>query len=90
MSDENNFEIIKQFHSDDGVLAVITTRMRNGRKNYTYSFRKSYDKDGAVAQTPWLQKQHIGSVRELLTLVEDWIQAAEDVDRAAARRGKQL
>ena len=85
---EENFEIVKTFESNDGVVALITARMRAGRKNYTYSFKKSYDKEGVTTYTPWLQKRHIGSMRELLILVEDWIQAAEDVDRASVRRAR--
>ena len=82
---EETFEIIKEFRSVDGVVAIITTRNRNGRKNFTYALRKEYDKDGQPAQTPWLQKQHLGSARALLDAVEEFIQHAEDVDRAAYR-----
>jgi len=86
---EENFQVVKTFQSEDGVVAVITARLRAGRKNFTYSFKKTYDnKDGVVTHTPWLQKTHIGSVRSLLILVEDWIQAAEDVERASVRRAK--
>jgi len=82
---EDNFEIIKEFRSVDGVVATITARLRNGRRNYTYSLKKEFDKEGGVAQTPWLQKQHLKAARALLDQVEEFIQQAEDVDRAAYR-----
>lgn len=82
---ENQFEIVKEFRSVDGVVAIITARMKNGRRSLTFSMKKEFDKNGETAQTPWLQKQHVGSVRELLTKVEDYIQHAEDIDRAAHR-----
>lgn len=84
MSDET-FEIIKEFRTVDGVVGIVTARMRNGRRNLTYSFKKEFDKEGQVAQTPWLQKQHLGSVRALIDKIEDYIQTEEDKDRASYR-----
>lgn len=86
MAEDSAFEIIKEFRSVDGVVAIVTARVKNGRKSYTFALKKEFDKDGETAQTPWLQKQHVGSVRELLNQVEDFIQQTEDVDRAANRR----
>lgn len=82
-----DFRVIKEFRSNDGVVGIITAKERNGRKHYTFAFKKEYDKKegSGTAQTPWLQKQHIASTRALMDAIEEFIQHEEDKDRASYR-----
>lgn len=87
MSTRNDFEEIEVINDPDGVVGVITSRVKaNGRKAYSYSLMKVYDKDGSTHRTCWLGPQHFDAVRRLVDKLERQIELLEDRDRAQARK----
>jgi hypothetical protein len=72
--------------TEEGLVGTVTGRPSNGRRVFTFSIRKEYDRDGVTYYTSWLQKAHFEGMRKLLDQLEDAITLEEDKDRASARK----
>lgn len=90
MSNSKNrpeFEEVDVLHDDDGLVAVITSRVKaNGRKAFSFSLMKEYERDATTMRTCWLGNSHVDAARRLLDRVEKRLELEEDRYRAAARR----
>lgn len=82
----SQFQEVQSFTGDDGVGAAVTARPVNGRTYYSFKIFREHDKAGHVSRTGWFSRRHIAAVRALLAQVEDFLEGAEDHQRAQARR----
>lgn len=74
---------VSRIASDDGVVAVVTRRVSDGR--VSFKLVKEYDRDKRVEQTPFLARRHVDSLEKLLPQIREAVERAEDEARAAMR-----
>jgi hypothetical protein len=79
------FKEVDILRSADGVVCVITSRVRDGRIELTASIQREFDRGHSVERTTWLLKRHLESARQLLEKLPDHLDALEDRLRAKAR-----
>jgi hypothetical protein len=70
---------------DTGVVAVITTRDRHDKTEFSFSIQKEFERDGRTERSTWLLKRHCDAVRRLIDQVEERLEIEEDKDRAGRR-----
>ncbi len=86
----NEFQEVEVITDPDGIVGIITSRVKgNGRKAYSYSLMKVYDKEGTSHRTCWLGPQHFDAVRRVVDKLERQIELLEDRDRASARKSNE-
>ena len=82
------FREIAQFDDEDGVIAVITERLVDGR--VSFGFFRCFDRtlpDGSreTSRSAYLAHRHIPAVRRLLVELDRKLEALEDRARARHR-----
>lgn len=76
------FEEVKVFQDPSGVALVIT--QKKGESKHSFSLLKTYEKDGVLQRTSYLNRRHLAAARALLDKAEEWLD--EEVERSAAAR----
>lgn len=76
----NELEVIRH---PDGVVAVITERLRDGRVSFMIA--REYDDGGEVKRSAYIARRHLPAARQLLNDLEDRLELAEDRTRARRR-----
>jgi len=67
----------------DGVVAIITERLRDGRVSFMIA--REHEFDGQTKRSPYLARRHLAAVRRLLADLEERLELAEDRARAKKR-----
>jgi hypothetical protein len=80
-----SFREVGVLKADNGVVAVITSRSRDGRLELTFSLQRAFDRNGSAERTTWLNRRHIETARQLLEKLPAFLDDLEDKLRAAAR-----
>lgn len=76
----NELEVIRH---PDGVVAVITERIRDGRVSFMIA--REYDVDGEVKRSAYIARRHLPAARMLINDLEERLELAEDRARAKKR-----
>lgn len=64
----NGYEDIEEIADPDGVVAVISRRRSNGV--LSVAFFKTFERDGVVERTNFVNARHFPAVRRVLDIVE--------------------
>ncbi len=83
-SPNNRFAEVETVQDPDGVVAIITERVSDGR--ISFMLAREFDRDGDVCRSAYLARRHIRAARRLLSDLEERLEAAEDRARAKRRR----
>lgn len=67
----------------DGVIAVITERLRDGA--VTFSFAREFEVDGKTRRSSFMSRRHLPAVQRLLADLGERLELAEDRARAKKR-----
>lgn len=86
MSNRGGFETVSEMRTEDGLVGIITARHYSGRRYFSFSIKKEFDKNGKVEITSWFDPRQMASFRALLQKLEDEIYNLEDRERARARQ----
>jgi hypothetical protein len=87
MSGEKKYRQVEELRTESGLVATISAREGHlGAEVFSFAVRKEYERSGEVQQTAWMQRHHLGELRELLVRVDAAMTAAEDKSREAVRR----
>jgi hypothetical protein len=79
-----SFRTIDCLRDPDGVVALVTERIADGRVSFSIS--KEYDRNGKQERTAYLSRRHIDACRRLLDQLADRLELLEDQSRAKRRR----
>ena len=82
-NDNPNFRVVETIRDPDGVIAVITERVIDGR--ISFSFARELEREGKTTRTNFLARRHLPAVRRLLDDLVDRLELAEDRTRAKRR-----
>lgn len=77
------FRVVETIKHPDGVIAVITERVKDGRISFNIS--REFELDGNTQRTAYLNSRHIPAVREILNDLVDRLELVEDRTRAKKR-----
>lgn len=80
---KNEFSVIEVIKDPDGVVAVITERVRDGRVSFMLG--REFELDGETKRSAYMNTRHLPAVRRLLADLEDRLELAEDRARARKR-----
>lgn len=82
---QNNttFKEIEIVRDPDGVIAVITERVRDGR--ISFMIAREFERDGKTERSAFLARRHLPAVRRLLADLEERLELSEDRSRAKRR-----
>lgn len=78
------FKEIDIIKHPDGIIAVITERVSDGRVSFSIS--REFDADGKTKRTAYLARRHLPAVQQLLSDLSERLELAEDRTRAKKRR----
>jgi len=78
-----NFQETDVLRDPDGVIAVITERVRDGRVSFMLA--REFDRDGEVCRSAYMSRRHIAAARRLLNDLEERLETIEDRARAKRR-----
>lgn len=77
------FEELKTIRDPDGVIAVVTKRIRDGRISFTIA--REFEEKGVTRRSAYLAARHMPAVRRLLNDLEEILELEEDRARAKLR-----
>lgn len=77
------FRVIETLVHPDGVVAVITERVKDGRISFMIS--REFEIEGRTQRSAYLNSRHIPAVREVLNDLVDRLELVEDRARAKKR-----
>ena len=77
------FKVVEEVVDPDGVVAVITERVKDGRISFMIS--REFEIDGKTQRSAYLNTRHIPAVRRLLNDLTERLELAEDQARARHR-----
>jgi len=80
---KNEFRVIETIADPDGIVAVITERIRDGRVSFMIA--REFEQNGETKRSAYLARRHIAAVRRLIADLEERLELAEDRARAALR-----
>lgn len=79
----SNFKVLEIIRDPDGVIAVVTERLRDG--SVSFSIAREIERDGKTSRTAFLARRHLPAVRRLLDDLTDRLELAEDRARTKRR-----
>lgn len=80
---DNNYTPLEVVADPDGVIAVVTERVKDGR--VSFAIFREYDVKGKTQRTSFLARRHIAAIRRLCNDLEERLEAHEDRARAKHR-----
>ena len=83
-TDSNHeFQVIEVIRDPDGVVAVITERLDNGR--ISFMLAREFELNGETRRSAYLNPRHLTAVRRLIADLEERLELAEDRAREKRR-----
>lgn len=79
----DEFRIVETVKDPDGVIAIITERVRDGR--VSFSLAREFDSGGETKRTSYLSVRHLPAVQRLLSDLSEKLELYEDRARAKRR-----
>lgn len=79
------FTVVDTVVHPDGVIAVVTERIRDGRISFMIS--REFEIDGKTQRSAYLNTRHIPAVVQLLGDLSERLELIEDRARARKRNG---
>ena len=77
------FKVVEEVVDPDGVVAVITERVKDGRISFMIS--REFEVDGKTQRSAYLNTRHIPAVQQLLADLAERLELAEDRAREKKR-----
>lgn len=81
-----NFVETDVVRDPDGVISVITERVRDGRVSFMLA--REFDRNGDICRSSFLSRRHIAAARRLLDDMEERLETLEDRARAKRRHAE--
>ena len=78
-----NYREVERVRDPDGVVAVISERIRTGQMSF--ALYKEFDQDGKIRLSSYLSTRHIPAVRRLLDDLGERLEQLEDKARSTRR-----
>jgi hypothetical protein len=79
----NEFRLVEVIRDPDGVVAVISERVKDGR--ISFMIAREFDQNGAVKRSAYLARRHLAAAARLLSELGERLELAEDRARARQR-----
>lgn len=83
LAGNDKFRIVETIRDPDGVVAVITERIKDGRISFMLS--REFEIGGKTQRSNYLNTRHLPAVRRMLADLEDRLELAEDQAREKKR-----
>lgn len=78
-----NYREVERIRDPDGVVAVISERIRTGQMSF--AIYKEFDQDGKTRHSSYLSARHIPAIRRILDDMTERVEELEDKARSARR-----
>jgi hypothetical protein len=82
----NEFRTVEVIRDPDGVVAVISERLRDGR--ISVMIGREFERDGQTKRSAYLARRHLPAVGRLLNELNERLEILEDRARARHRDRK--
>jgi len=79
----NQFNEIDVIRDPDGVIAILTESVRDGR--ISFMLAREFEQDGVTKRSSFLAKRHLPAANRLLADLAERVEIAEDRARAKKR-----
>jgi len=79
----NTFRELEIIKDPDGVIAVITERVKDGRVSFMLA--REFEQDGKTCRSAFMAARHLPAVRRLLADIDERLALIEDQARARRR-----
>lgn len=80
-----SFRQVEILRDPDGVIAVITERVANGR--LSFAIFSEFERDGETQRSSFLNARHLPAVERLVAAIRGNLELWEDQARARRRAG---
>ncbi len=80
---KNEFRQVEVVKDPDGVVAVISERIKDGR--ISFMIAREFDSNGEIKRSAYLARRHIAAAARLLADLSERLELAEDRARARQR-----
>lgn len=83
---KNDFRVVEVVKDPDGLVAVITERMSDGRVSFMLA--REFDVGGVTRRSAYIARRHLPAAARLLADLGERLELAEDRARARLRDRK--